>query len=122
MKEVTRLLPQVITPREPLEFASIGSGGEWRVCHKVFEWDLFFFLEPGAVNSPIDNARNDITSFPRCTIDCNRSSASQTRRHRSDIVHLAQMTQRAGEDREDAALKRYEGREMHDDLRSEETS
>ena len=34
-----------------------------------------------------------------------------------DVVHLAQMTQRIGQDHDDAALKQYEIREKQNDLK-----
>ena len=38
-----------------------------------------------------------------------------------DVVHLAQMTQRTGQDHDDFALKQYEIREKQHDLRGKET-
>lgn len=37
----------------------------------------------------------------------------------SDVVHLAQMTQRTGQDHDDVALKQYEIREKQHDLKGE---
>ena len=38
-----------------------------------------------------------------------------------DVVHLAQMTQRTGQDHSDVALKQYEIREKQDGLKGKET-
>ena len=38
-----------------------------------------------------------------------------------DVVHLAQMAQRIGQDHDDTALKQYEIREKQHDLKGEET-
>jgi len=38
-----------------------------------------------------------------------------------DIIHLAQMAQRTGQDHDDAALKQYETREKQTDLKGKET-
>lgn len=38
-----------------------------------------------------------------------------------DVVHLAQMTQRIGQDHDDAVLKQYEIREKHRDLKGKAT-
>ena len=39
-----------------------------------------------------------------------------------DVVHLAQMTRRTGQDHDDVALKQYEIREKQDDLKGKETA
>jgi len=37
------------------------------------------------------------------------------------VVHLAQMTQRTGQDHDDAALKQYEIQKKHNDLKGKRT-